>query len=52
MSSWKIYYQPETTSNTALVEPSWTYWSLLEQDELHSKGKLDTFHEEGIGRIL
>ena len=41
-------HQPETTRNRALVEPSWTYWYLLEQDKLHTMGNLDASHEEEI----
>lgn len=41
-------HQLKNTRNTTLVEPSWTYWYLLEQGKLHTLEVLDASHEEGI----
>lgn len=43
---------PKNTRNTTPVEPSWTYWYLLDQGKLHTMGPLGESDEEGIRTVL
>lgn len=43
---------PKNTRNTTPVEPSWTYWYLLDQGKLHTMSPLGESDEEGIRTVL